>query len=182
MNIKCNVPRSFVFATSFGKECSDRSFLRLISFRAIIEFLRNISYSVGRRFGRISFLSRVHLVPSQSVANSGQGRQREPGAFNKTLYAFSALYCVNIETLRKLDLALESRCFARCRIIHKVQLIITGVFTESRVFLLWRAQTRSEGRPDTSPWKRWPIKRPAMWSRDEIYECFQLVTRDLYLQ
>ncbi len=105
------------------------SFFRLFRLRAILPFLKKI-----QRRPQISFAlvcaSRLHLVPSQFVASAGHGRQRGPGAFNKTLYALAALYWVNIETLWKLNIGIKSRCFAKCRILHKIKLIIAGVFKE----------------------------------------------------
>lgn len=159
-----------------------RSFFRLIRLLATLPFL----LTIFQRRPQISFplvcASRLHLVLSQFVASVEHGRQREPGAFNKTLYALSALYWVNIETLWKLNLGIKSRCFAWCRILHKVQLIIAdGVFQEKQSCICSSATKKTKKQAARSDW-RWPLKTPATWNRHKIYGCFQLVTGDLYLQ
>ncbi len=114
-----------------------RSFFRLIRLRAILPFLQTIFQHRPQISFALVCASRLHLVPSQFVASAGHGRQRGPGAFNKTLYALAALYWVNIETLWKLNIGIKSRCFAKFRNLHKVKLIIAGVFKEKRKLRLF---------------------------------------------
>lgn len=164
------------------------SFLRLIRLQAILPFLLTI-FSVGHRsrfplcvrVGCIWFLHSLSLVLDTEDRES-QVLLTRPFTLSQLFIGLTLKHCGNSILVSKADALHNVESYIKSNWLSLVSLrkkrsCVCSSATNTVIFKAARL-----GRGKGSPWKRWPLKSPAMWNRHKIYGCFKLVTGDLYLQ
>lgn len=166
-----------------------RSFLRLIRLQAILPFLLTIFQRrpqiliplVCARVSCIWFLHSLSLA-LDTEDREGQVLLTRPFTLSRLFIGLTLKHCGNSILVSKADALHNVESYIKPNwlslvSLRKNQSCVCSSATNTVVFKAARL-----GWGKGSPWKRWPLKSSAMWSRHKIYGCFQLVTGDLYLQ